>query len=85
MITPILKVTQKITWHVTNVTIGTYLASTIMNDVKKDTSFDKEIEHEDIDKADLNVETKVRKNWTKTSSISRKCRLVSRTKDLYII
>jgi len=54
MITPILKFTQKITWHLTNVTIGTYLASAIINDVKKDTLHDKEIEPEDIDKADMN-------------------------------
>jgi len=56
------KFTQKIASHeATNVTMGTYLAPMITNDVEPDTSYYKETEPQDLDTADLNDQTNVLK------------------------
>ena len=54
-------------------TMGTYLAPMITYDVKPETSYDKEMDPEELDKADLNDETKVWK-WREETKLYLKDR-----------
>ena len=70
------KFTQKIASQVaTNVTMGTYLAPMITNDVEPETSYDKEMEPQDLDTADLNDQTKVWK-WREEMKLYLKDRQI---------
>jgi len=70
------KFTQKIASHVaTNVTMGTYLAPMITNDAEPETSYDKEMEPQDLDTADLNDQTKVLK-WREEMKLYLKDRQI---------
>jgi len=70
------KFTQKIASHVaTNVTMGTYLAPMITNEVEPETSYDKEMEPKALDTADLNDQTKVWK-WRDRTKLYLKDRQI---------